>query len=173
VTEHRSTIARMGAFTKGKPSYFCGTLGPILLLHYIKDSWTAQKLHTFLNIVTKKWGGGLLCIRQCFCFCTAHSATDHQKVNIFVLERTRTRRTERPTMLTYCGCGSNSREEVSKEWAGDRSSRWPAAGEACSNRRLSKGRWKSFLQCSTSALLNCFIYYYKFIIKYLHNDCFM
>jgi hypothetical protein len=49
VTEHLSTSARMDAFTKGKHSYLCGTLGPIVLLHYIKDFWTAKKLHTFLT----------------------------------------------------------------------------------------------------------------------------
>jgi hypothetical protein len=82
----------MDAFTKGKPSYLCGTLGPIVLQHYIKDFWTAKTLHTFLNVVSKN--GGVLYIRQCFCFCTAHSATEHQKVNIFVLERTRTENRE-------------------------------------------------------------------------------
>jgi hypothetical protein len=98
-----------------------------------------------LNIVSEN--GGVLYIRQCFCFCTAHSATEHQKVNIFVLERTRTQRTEKPTMLICCSSGSNSREELSMEWTGDRSSRWPAARKACSSRRLSKGRWQEW-SCS-------------------------
>jgi hypothetical protein len=147
VTEHLSTSARMDAFTKGKHSYLWGTLGPIVLLHYIKDFWTAKKLHTCLNIVSKNGGGGVLYIRQCFCFSTAHLATEHQKVNIFVVETTRTQRTEKPTMLICCSCGSNSREEVSMEWTGDRSSRWPAARKACSSRRLSEGRWQEW-SCS-------------------------
>jgi hypothetical protein len=45
----------MDAFTKGKPSYLCGTLGPIVL----QDFWTAKTLHTFLNVVSKNGGGAL------------------------------------------------------------------------------------------------------------------
>ncbi len=111
-----------------------------MLQHCIRDFWTAKTLHTFLNVVSKK--GGVLYIRQCFCFCTVISATEHQKGNIFVLERTRTQRTEKPAMLICCSCGSNSREEVSMEWTGDRSSRWPAARKAFSSWRLSKWRWQ-------------------------------
>jgi hypothetical protein len=60
VTEHLSTSARMDAFTKGNPSYLCGTLGPIVLLHYIKDFWTAEKIAYILKYFLHKWGVGAL-----------------------------------------------------------------------------------------------------------------